>query len=113
MALKVVIAEKVGVKVKGVTVDAEGADLPFEFVLICDRLKSQELQAVKGDKAETIAQFFERHTSGWRGQNLVVGDDGQPAAFSVEALQALFTINSMDVVCWMAYLTQVGANAKN
>jgi hypothetical protein len=112
MALKVVVANKVGIKVKGTTQDEDGREVPFEFVLLCNRLTNAEMKSVMSDQAESIAQFFEKQAYGWRGQTLVT-DDGVPADFSLEALQTLFTIKSMDIVCWQAYITQAGANAKN
>lgn len=112
MALKVVIADKVGIKVKGTTQEESGAEKKFEFVLVCDRLNETEMKAVMGDQRESISQFFEKRVHDWRDQRLVFEED-KPAAFSVEALKLLLNIHAMPAVCWQAYLMQAGATGKN
>lgn len=113
MAFKLAIADRIGVKVEGHTRDDNGAEKPFKFVLVCDRLTGDQVRDTLSDKDETTTAFFEKRAHEWRGQNLVLDEDGKPAPFSVEALRMLFTIGGMSAVCWQAYLTQVVATAKN
>jgi hypothetical protein len=113
MAYKLAIANEFGLRVEGKTRDGAGADKPFSFVLTCDRLSGDELQQSIKDNAETIQQFFERVAKGWKDQRLVLDEEGKPAEFCVDALRVLMSINAMPQLCWQAYLTQVGAAAKN
>lgn len=110
---KLAIAELVGVTVSGSTTGEDGKPRDFKFVLVCDRLKSDELRAVIADAAQTANTFFEQHVKGWREQDLVLDEAGAPASYSVPALQILFSIGGMAAVCWQAYLQQVMAAAKN
>jgi hypothetical protein len=114
MAFKLKIADKIGVKVKGTTVDEKGADRAFSFTLYCDRLAEKKLKEVILDRDTSAHNFFEQHAHGWKDQDLVVDEaTGQAADFSQEALAALFEISGMATVCWQAYLQQALATAKN
>lgn len=113
MAYKLAIADKVGVKVKGTTVDASGKDLAFEFTLVCARKSNEEMRGVMSDKERTAQSFFEEVASDWRGQSLVLGDDDKPADFSIDALRLLLDISGMAALCWHCYVQQVQATAKN
>lgn len=113
MDYKLMIADRIGVKVEGTTRDENGNEKSFKFVLVCDRLTGDQVRDTLSDKDETTTAFFEKHAHDWRGQNLVADVDGKPAAFSVDALRVLFTIGGMSAMCWQAYLTQVVATAKN
>ncbi len=113
MAYRLAISDKVGVKVEGSTVDEDGVEKRFRFVLVCDRLPQDRLRDLIADKSATSMDFFRDHAHGWRDQRLVLDADGNPAPFSLEALQCLFTISGLSAVCWQAYLSQVVATAKN
>jgi hypothetical protein len=113
MAYKLAIADVIGVKVKGKYTDEAGVDKPLEFVLFCDRCNAEEMKAAVSDKDETAFDFFDKHASGWKGQKLVLEEDGTPAAFSADALKALMSISGMAALCWHSYVQQVQATAKN
>lgn len=113
MALKLAIADVIGVKVEGKTTQEDGSERPFKFVLVCDRLPHEQVKRHLEDKDGTTTEFFRRHAQGWKDQKLVVDGDGNPAAFSQEALDTLFTIAGMANTCWQAYLSQVVVTAKN
>lgn len=113
MAVKLAIADTIGVKVEGNTVDESGGDKPFKFVLVCNRLSQEKLRDEIANKDATSIDFFKRHALGWRDQRLVTDDAGNPAPFSLEALELLFSISGMAGVCWSAYLAQVVATGKN
>lgn len=115
MAFKLAIADRIGVKVEGSTTHEDGAKVPFSFILVCNRLKHEELRAITEDSASraTANEFFEKHALDWRDQHLVLDDAGRAAPFSVDALKVLFSIAGMSAACWHAYLQQVMATAKN
>lgn len=71
-------------------------DVPFSFALVANRLNARELKALGERLAEGgdygDAEFLAEHVVDWRGQRLVMADDGQPAPFSREALDAMCTV---------------------
>jgi hypothetical protein len=113
MAFKLAISNIVAIKIDGRQRDKDGVDSDFSFFLMCDRLTTAEMQSHIQDNAESLPQFFEKIARNWRDQALVLNDDGSPAAYSVEALQALMSINGMPLLCWHSYTQQVGVLAKN
>jgi hypothetical protein len=113
MALKLAIADVIGVKVEGKTTQDDGSTKDFKFVLVCDRLPHDQVKQHLDDKEGTTTDFFLKHAKGWKDQKLVLDGDGNPAAFSEEALNVLFTIAGMANTCWQAYLAQVVVTAKN
>lgn len=113
MALKLAIADVIGVKVEGTLTDESGAAKPFRFVLRVDRLPHDEVKKALDDKNESVQAFFAQHARGWQDQQLVLDEDGKPASFSQEALAVLLTIAGMANTCWTAYLSQVVVAAKN
>jgi hypothetical protein len=50
---------------------------------------------------------------GWKDQRLVLEEDGKPAEFCPEALEAMMSIGGMGVQILGAYLKEVGVKAKN
>ncbi len=113
MQYRLAISDKVGVRVEGATVDEDGLERRFKFTLVCDRLPQHQLRELIADKSATSMDFFRQHAHGWRDQRLVLDANGNPAEFSADALELLFTISGLAAVCWQAYLSQVVATAKN
>lgn len=113
MAFKLVIGNKILVKVKGAYTDENGHQRSFEFQLEQDRISQDELRAAITDKGEDAGAFIRRTTHGWRGQTLVLTEEGAPAAFNAEALDALLSVSGMAGYCWQAYLAQVLVHEKN
>jgi len=113
MALKLAIADVIGVKVEGNTTQEDGTSKPFKFILVCDRLPHDQMRKHLDDKEGTTVDFFLKHAKGWKDQKLVLDEEGNPASFSEEALKVLFTIAGMANSCWAAYLAQVVVTAKN
>ena len=78
-----------------------------------DRLTAQEgadLLGGRGDAAEaTINDFLLEHISGWRGQKLVLEEDGQPAEFSRDALDVMLSVAGLGMAIYMAYLKALAA----
>jgi hypothetical protein len=110
---KLAIADLIGVTVAGSTITEDGAEKPFKFVLVCKRLTQEQLKAELDSQGRTANKFFEENAQNWRDQDLVLEPGNAPAAFSVDALRLLFTINGMAAACWQAYLQQVMATRKN
>lgn len=113
MALKLAVANRIGIKVEGNTTDEEGTAKPFRFILVCDRLPHLEVKGHLEDKAGTTTEFFKKHARDWKEQQLVLDEDDKPAAFSDAALDVLLQIAGMPNACWQAYIAQVVVTAKN
>lgn len=118
MSYKLSVSNQVLVNV-AFSVSDGGKFKPQKFELVCDRVDSSELmQIVKGDDdvesrlSRMKAKLLEVVTD-WRGQSLVLEDDGKPAAFCVDALEFMLGIHGVTVLIFNAFAEQVGAKAKN
>lgn len=113
MAFKLAIDNLVGVKIEGKSFAKDGAEKPFKFILVCERLTSEAMKQAISDKDETPAAFIEKHARDWQNQKLVQDEEGKPAPFGAEALAVLLSMQGMAQLCWHSYVQQVGATAKN
>jgi hypothetical protein len=92
----------------------DGSDTkPFKFHVTCNRLDAEQARKAltgEGDAAGlTVQEFLQTNLLGWRGQRLVLNDDGTPADFSVEALDALLSISGASAVLYQGYITALAA----
>jgi protein involved in temperature-dependent protein secretion len=51
--------------------------------------------------------------TGWTGQRLVLDADGNPAEFSIDALEAMLSVPVVAQICYQAWLKESGAKEKN
>ncbi|MFZ3289259.1 MAG: hypothetical protein WA191_20765 [Telluria sp.] len=109
---KIVVSDTVAVQVKGALSDADGKPVSFKFTLACKRLGAEEYKA-RMEGESTTKDVMQEVTTGWSGQRLVLEEDGTPAEFCADALDALLDINGMANVCFVAYGKESGAHAKN
>ncbi|OBV37724.1 hypothetical protein [Janthinobacterium psychrotolerans] len=118
MSYKLSVSDQVVVNVS-FSVSDNGKFKPQKFDLICDRVDSSALmQIVKSEEdVETRLSGMKAKlldvATGWRGQTLVLEDDGTPAAFCSEALEFMLGIHGVTVLVFNAFAEQVGAKAKN
>jgi hypothetical protein len=112
MAFKLVIADVVEVPVRFTTKDGSST-ANFAFVLLAKRLPAQAFRALaeEGD-GRTLRQFLAEHVMGWRGQRLVVDDDGQPAEWSPEAFDCMLSLAGLAALVFEAYVQACGAQGK-
>lgn len=103
MAYKLTIGDVIEVAVKGSVQD--GADkVSFAFTLRAKRLNTAQFREAFGPESQVLSRdFLLANVSGWRGQRLVLDDEGQPAAFSPEALDCLLSVVGMETICVNAY----------
>lgn len=112
MAFRLAVANIVDVPVRLTVTDA-GRARTFSFNLLAHRLAQDELRSMTGgDDDRTVAEFLQERVTGWRGQDLVVDDDGVPAAFSAEAFGCMLGLVGVAGVCFTAYLEACGARGK-
>lgn len=79
-------------------------------VLLCRRRRQAELASL----AEiNFGDFMGEVTFGWKNQRLVEDEQGQPAEFSPEALQTLFTIPGVSKIAFESFAKENSATAKN
>lgn len=111
MAIKIVISDTVGIKVKGTINDAAGVAQPFDFSLTCTRLDSDQIQAkLKNDSDASIRDFLGDVVIGWAS---VRDADDKPLAYSEAALAQLCKIPGVAALTFRTYLAEVGAKEKN
>lgn len=86
---------------------------PFAMTLTARRMAQDEIRQMLSDKERDIADFLQDVLTGWADQRLVLGEDGQPAPFSPEALAVLLNVAGVAAVCFGAYFKECGAKEKN
>ena len=112
MALKLAIQDVVNVPVRAVFNDG-GQTRRFDFTLQCTRMATDPLaEAIRSEDKKTT-EIMAEVTTGWSGQRLVLGDDGEPAPFSKEALGVMLSAPGLANLAFNAYLKEVGAREKN
>jgi hypothetical protein len=87
----------------------EGKTRRFVFTMVGERIPAEVLKTEIVDEADgLISDFLVRHLTGWRGQTLVLLEDGtdtpSPAPFSTEALQAMCGVHGLAQVIFQSYL---------
>ncbi len=111
MAIKIIIEDVVGFKVKGTLNDAAGIAQPFDFTLTCARLDADQIQAKLKDETDaSFCDFMLDVVQGWGG---VRDSDNKPEPFTKEAYRQLCKIPGVSALAFRTYLNEVGAKAKN
>jgi len=111
MAFKLIKRNRLRVPVQGTINDDDGKPVKFDFTLVCHRLNQAEIDAELADKKRETDAFLERVITGWES---VLHEDGSPIDFNADNLhQCLLQQAGMRAVCFGAYLSAVGAVAKN
>lgn len=111
MAIKIVISDTVGLKVKGTINDAAGVAQPFDFALTCIRLDADQIQAkLKSESDASITDFLADIITGWSG---VRDADDKPIPYTEDALRQLCKIPGVANLAFKSYLLDAGAKEKN
>lgn len=97
------------------TLKAGKINKPFAFTLLAMRIAQDELVAKMKDAEFKFKEGLQSMgvITGWEGQRLVLGADGNPAVFDEEALDALLSVAGVAQVVYVAYLKECGAKEKN
>lgn len=110
---KFAVAPVVRVPVKIVAADGQKSPT-FNFTLICKRLQQSEVSERVNTDAQTVREFMSDVVTGWENQSLLLEEaTGEPAAFSAEALNALFEFPGAAFVAYQSYLKHFGTKEKN
>jgi len=112
VAIKIVVSNKVGFKVKGTINDAAGVAQPFDFGLTCKRLDNAAIDAkLGGDFSEpAVLGFMLDVIEGWSG---VRDDDDKPVAYTEDAFRDLCKIPGVLYLAFKSYREESGVKAKN
>lgn len=111
MAIKIVISDTVGFKVKGTINDAAGKPQPFDFGLTCARLDAEQITAkLQGDSDSSITDFLVDVVEDWQGVR-DAADNQLP--YTADALRQLCRIPGVASLAFRTYLAEVGAKEKN
>lgn len=109
---KIAVSDTVPVLVKATIADKDGKLVNHKFTLTCERRDAAQMKEVVAGSFNAI-DFMKEVTTGWADQRLVLEDDGNPAAFEPDALDALLNIGGLAMVCFIAYGKDSAAQAKN
>lgn len=111
MSISIVISPKVKFKVKGTMKNEAGVDQPFDFDLICTRLDTEEIQAMKTEDGSFVfSDFMADVIEDWSG---VKSEDKQAIPYSVESWKALSKIPGVAALAWQTFMRENGAKEKN
>lgn len=110
MAIKIVVSNKVGFKVKGSINNEAGVPEPFEFTVTANRLDTDAIEAATRGSEGTLVDFLATVLIDWKG---VKDEDGTAIPYSEEALRQLCKIPGLAGLTFQAYFAEVGAKAKN
>lgn len=99
------------------SINEAGKTKKFSFTMIGERISAEVLREEVVENGDgLIPTFLEAHLSGWRGQQLILVEDGSenppPADFSVEALRAMTGIHGLAQVIFRGYLLANGVEGK-
>lgn len=111
MSIKITVANKVGIKVKGSLNNEAGAPQPFDFSLTCHRLDADQLTLrLKEESEQSLIDFMLGVVEDWAG---VRDADDKPMPYSEANYRALCKIPGVAGLAFRTYLRDVGAQEKN
>ena len=111
MAIKIVISDTVGIKVKGTINSAAGTPEPFDFGLTCARLDAEQIALkLKSDSDASITDFMVDVVEDWSG---VRGADEKQLPYNEATFRQLCKIPGVANLAFKTYLSEVGAKEKN
>jgi hypothetical protein len=114
MAFKLAIGNVVEFPVS--LIGRDGAEeKEFKFTLIARRMDAQEHKDLRvpgsPTSEKTLDEILKENITGWRDQTLVINEeDGKPAAFSAEALDALLSGPMVSARLYAQYLQSMFFN---
>lgn len=110
MAIKITVSPRAKFYVEGTEKDEDGKDVPFKFGLLCKRTPADQLKDETSVDKLDLVDFMVSKVETWFD---VLGDDGQPVAFSEEGLRQLLRKPGLAMHTYFTYLRETGAKAKN
>lgn len=109
---KLAVSNIVTVLVKATIADEGGKPVTHKFKLTCERRGADEMKD-QLDGSFNVKTFMKEVTTGWEDQRLVLEEDGKPAEFEPDALDAMLDISGLAMVCFVAYGNAAAAQGKN
>jgi hypothetical protein len=105
MKYRLIVADKIKLPIR-LSLNDNGKKAEHKFSLTAARISQDEVRALMADDG-TVRDLLVRKISGWEGQRLVIGDDDEPAPFSVEALEVLLSLPGVDSIVFGTYLREL------
>jgi hypothetical protein len=109
---RIAVSNIVTVLVAATIADEGGKPVKHKFKLTCERRGAEEMKE-QLDSNFNVKTFMKEVTTGWEDQRLVLDEDGKPADFELDALDALLDISGLAMVCFVAYGNAAAAQGKN
>lgn len=111
MAIKIVVSNTVGLRVKGIINDEKGGPQPFHFDLTCVRMNSEQIQEkLKSDSESSITDFLADVVEDWKGVRDI---EDKVLPYSEANLRQLCLISGIARLAFNTYLAEAGAKEKN
>lgn len=110
MAIQIVIGNHAKFKVEGTIKDEKGADVPFSFHLKCRRLPADDIAAAIDAVDGNFVEFLVSVVEDW---DDVKNAEKQPIPYAESELRELCKLPGLARLAFNAYVTNVGAKAKN
>ena len=92
------------------TIRSKGTAKLFTPTLTIKRLNPEDNES---RSEQSIKDFLHENVIGWKDQRLVLDASGNPADFTPEALELFFSAPGVTILCWNAYIKEIGAKEKN
>lgn len=108
---RLVVSEVVTFPVK-LTVSDKGKPREFSFTLTGNRMPQEALQDYIEGGESNVLDVLRTNITGWEGQTLVEDEDKKPAAFNLDAFNAMLSLMGTAGVIFNAYLKACGAEGK-
>jgi len=107
---KINASATIRVPVVGSVAGEDGKPVKFTFGLQCKRLQQPEIDELMKDPNAPVKGFLHQVVNGWHD---VVGADDQPIEFSEANFAALLDQPGMSMLCFNAFMSDIGAKPKN
>lgn len=108
------IGDKIEFPITLVLADGAGSKT-FKFHLEARRISADELndQITPGTEVgeKQVTDVVKTLVTGWREQRLILDEEGNPAEFSVDALEAMLAVSGVANVIYVTYLKAVLASS--
>jgi hypothetical protein len=109
MKYRLSIADKIKLPLR-FTLNDNGKKAEHKFSLTAARMPQADMRAMVADGEKTVRELLIEKISGWEGQRLVIGEDDDPAPFSVEAFEVMLSITGVDSIIFNAYMREMGVS---
>lgn len=109
MSFKLAISNIVQVPIK-FTMKEGSVNKLFSFTLTANRRTPEQIEE---QSEQLIKDCLLENVTDWSGQRLILQENNEPAAFSVEAFDYMLKQSGLLMLIWQAYQRECGGKEKN